>query len=276
MKCPFIIKKCIKCGRLLVANTINFPRRKDSKDGLRNYCKECNKEIGRRYREEHKDELANYKKEYMKTEKAKESHRKASKKYRESENGREKRNEYNKKHKEEMTNYQKEWYENNKDISLERSKKHYKNNRKQKLNYQKQYYKDNKDSVLEYRKEYHKKNPDKAFNSQSKRRSLIEIQEDTFTKEQWLEMMEFFDWRCAYSGEILSNNRTIDHIVPLSKNGEHKAYNLVPMLKNLNSSKHTKDMLEWYKEQPFFSEERLNKIYEWQEYAKNKWDLEDE
>ena len=276
MKCPFIIKKCIKCGKLLVANTINFPRRKDSKDGLRNECKECYKEIGRRYRDEHKDELASYKKEYMKTEKAKESHRKASKKYRESENGREKINEYKKKHKEEIANSQKEWYENNKNISLERSKKHYEENREQKLNYQKQYYKDNKNSILRYRKEYHKKNPDKAFNSQSKRRSLIEIQENDFTKEQWLEMMEFFDWRCAYSGEVLGNNRTIDHIVPLSKNGEHKAYNLVPMLKNLNSSKHTKDMLEWYKQQPFFSEERLNKIYEWQEYAKNKWDLEDE
>ena len=276
MKCPFIIKKCIKCGKLLVANTINFPRRKDSKDGLRNYCKECNKEIGKKYREEHKDELTNYKKEYMKTEKAKESHRKASKKYRESENGREKINEYKKNHKEDIASSKKEWYENNKDISLERSQKHYKENREQKLNYQKQYYKDNKNSILEYRKEYHKKNPDKAFNSQSKRRSLIEIQENNFTKEQWLEMMEFFDWKCAYSGEKFNNNRTIDHIVPLSKNGEHKAYNLVPMLKNLNSSKHTKDMLEWYKEQPFFSEERLNKIYEWQEYAKNKWDLEDE
>ena len=276
MKCPFIIKKCIKCGKLLVANTINFPRRKDSKDGLRNYCKECNKEIGKKYREEHKDELTNYKKEYMKTEKAKESHRKASKKYRESENGREKINEYKKNHKEDIASSKKEWYENNKDISLERSQKHYKENREQKLNYQKQYYKDNKNSILEYRKEYHKKNPDKAFNSQSKRRSLIEIQENNFTKEQWLEMMEFFEWKCAYSGEKLNDNRTIDHIVPLSKNGEHKAYNLVPMLKNLNSSKHTKDMLEWYKEQPFFSEERLNKIYEWQEYAKNKWDLENE
>ena len=247
MKCPFTIKKCIKCGRLLVANTINFPRRKDSKDGLRNECKECYKE----------------------------SRRKSGKKYRESKNGREKINEYKKKHKEDIASSKKEWYENNKDISLERSKKHYKENREQKLNYQKQYYKDNKNSILEYRKEYHKKNPDKAFNSQSKRRSLIEIQENNFTKEQWLEMMEFFDWKCAYSGEKFNNNnRTIDHIVPLSKNGEHKAYNLVPMLKNLNSSKHTKDMLEWYKEQPFFSEERLNKIYEWQEYAKNKWDLE--
>ena len=43
------------------------------------------------------------------------------------------------------------------------------------------------------------------------------------------------------------------------------------MDKGLNSSKNDKDMLQWYKEQTFFSEERLHKIYEWQEYAYKKW-----
>lgn len=43
------------------------------------------------------------------------------------------------------------------------------------------------------------------------------------------------------------------------------------MCKSYNSSKHTKDMLNWYIQQEFFLEERLNKIYEWIEYAKNKY-----
>ena len=47
------------------------------------------------------------------------------------------------------------------------------------------------------------------------------------------------------------------------------------MYKNYNSSKKDKDLLEWYKEQPFFSEERLQKIYEWQEYAYNKYHKEE-
>lgn len=84
-------------------------------------------------------------------------------------------------------------------------------------------------------------------------------------------MMKFFNWRCAYSGEMLGDNRTIDHIVPLSKGGEHEIWNCVPMNKGYNSSKHTSDMLEWYRNQSFYSEERLNKIYEWIEYAKDKW-----
>ena len=85
-------------------------------------------------------------------------------------------------------------------------------------------------------------------------------------------MMEFFDWKCAYSGVVLSkNNRSVDHITSLNKGGEHEIWNCVPMLINYNSSKQNKDMFEWYIEQDFFSEERLNKIYEWIEYAKNKY-----
>ena len=30
-------------------------------------------------------------------------------------------------------------------------------------------------------------------------------------------------------------------------------------------------MLEWYIQQPYYSEERLQKIYKWCEYALNKW-----
>lgn len=86
-------------------------------------------------------------------------------------------------------------------------------------------------------------------------------------------MMEFFNWKCAYSGKSVSSKkyRTIDHIIPLSEGGEHEIWNLVPMYKNYNSSKYTKDMLEWYIQQEFYSEKRLQKIYEWIEYAIKKW-----
>ena len=84
--------------------------------------------------------------------------------------------------------------------------------------------------------------------------------------------MKFFNWKCAYSGEPLNNkNRTIDHIKPLNKGGEHEVWNCVPMFANYNFSKNAKDMLEWYKEQEFYSEERLQKIYEWQKYSYEKW-----
>ena len=85
-------------------------------------------------------------------------------------------------------------------------------------------------------------------------------------------MMIFFDWKCAYSGEKLTeDNRSIDHIIPLDKNGENEVWNCVPMIKNYNSSKKNKNVIEWYVQQPFYSEERLIKIQEWIKYAKIKY-----
>lgn len=84
--------------------------------------------------------------------------------------------------------------------------------------------------------------------------------------------MKFFGFRCAYSEQVLSKDtRSLDHIIPLNKGGKHEVWNCVPMTKSNNCSKKDKDMEEWYQEQDFYSEERLQKIYEWQEYAYNKY-----
>ena len=173
--------------------------------------------------------------------------------------------EYNKNNKEKISKRQKIWYEENKDDILKRSKERYEKN---------------KDSILEKQKEYNKKwaknNPEKILNRNNKRRNKEENQGNGITKEQWLEMMNFFDWKCAYSGEKMENNnttngRTVDHIIALDNGGENEPWNIIPMKKGYNTSKHTKDMLEWYLEQPFFSIERLTKIYEWRIYAYWKW-----
>ena len=111
------------------------------------------------------------------------------------------------------------------------------------------------------------------FNGNAKRRKREEAQGAGINKEQWLEMMQFFDWKCAYSGVLVNtkNNRSIDHIIPIVKGGEHEVWNCVPMDKNLNRSKKDKDMMEWYTAQDFYSKEKLDKILAWQQYAYNKW-----
>ena len=43
MRCPFCIKKCTKCGNLLVANSINFSKQKKGKYGVNSVCKPCKK-----------------------------------------------------------------------------------------------------------------------------------------------------------------------------------------------------------------------------------------
>ena len=41
MNIPYVMKKCSKCGRWLVASTVNFHKNKHCKYGLREICKEC-------------------------------------------------------------------------------------------------------------------------------------------------------------------------------------------------------------------------------------------
>lgn len=43
------------------------------------------------------------------------------------------------------------------------------------------------------------------------------------------------------------------------------------MVKSYNISKLNRNMEDWYRQQEYFSEERLQKIYEWCKYAFNKW-----
>lgn len=45
MNIPYVMKRCGKCGRWLVASTANFTRQKKGKYGLRGQCKECQKSI---------------------------------------------------------------------------------------------------------------------------------------------------------------------------------------------------------------------------------------
>ena len=275
MKCPFVIKICTKCKRILVANEMNFHKAKNGKYSLGAVCKIC---VQKEYKEKNfegnpfnnidsnkvwnhcsfcikvcpdckrilvANKINFYKKKDGKWGLSKIC-KKCEKKYKEE-------------HKEEIKECKKQWYE-----------KH----REERSNYKKQWYEDNKKEVSEYNKQYYKENPHISFNNTQKRRLREENQGEGITKEQWLEMMEFFDWKCAYSGEYIGRkeNRSIDHIIPLSLGGENEIWNLVPMLRNLNSSKNNKNMIEWYMEQDFFDIDRLLKIYEWIEYAYKKWE----
>ena len=296
MNIPYVMKKCSKCGRWLVANTDNFNRAKKGKYGLKAICKKCRKQ----YRENNKDKKAEYDKQYRETNKDKIAERK--KQYRENNKDKiaEISKRYRENNKEKLAEYKKQWYEANRDKMLEQRKQYYKNNpeyykqyretnkekiaeqrkqryeanREKELERNKQYYETNKDKISERHKRYRQSPQGQVamFNKNQRRRTKEEQQGTGITKDQWLEMMSFFDWKCAYSGEVLSKDtRSIDHIVPLNSGGNNMIWNCVPMLRSLNSSKNSKDMLEWYKEQDCYSEARLAKIYEWQEYARKKW-----
>ena len=305
MNIPYVMKKCSKCGRWLVANTVNFYKAKAGKYALATQCKECRNKKNKQWYEANKDKIAKQHKQYYENNKDKTAE--YNKQYREANKEKiaEQRKQYYQDNKEKIAERNKQYCQNNKEKIAEKNKRWYEANRekideyrednKEKIAEQKkQWYEANKEKEHERQKRYREANKEKiaeynkqyrqspqgqvvSFNRQQRRRIKEEQQGDGITKDQWQEMMSFFDWKCAYSGETLSkDNRSIDHIVPLNSNGDNMIWNMVPMLRSLNSSKNTKDMLEWYKQQSFFSKSRLAKIYKWQEYAYNKYGKDSE
>ena len=264
-----LAKKCSKCSKWLVASADNYYRQKRGKYGLVSQCKECKKqycgaspEYYKQYYQDNKDKRTEYNKQYREANKDK------------------------------IAKQRKQYYQDNREKMIEKHKQWNRNNKDKRAEYDKQYYQDNKDKIAERSKQYREANRERCrenskkwyqspsgqashFNSYNKRKMREQNQGNGITKDQWLEMMSFFDFRCAYSDEYIGGKqnyqRTIDHIVPLNSGGEHEIWNLVPMTRSLNSSKQEKDMLEWYKEQDCYDPNRLAKIYEWQEYARKKW-----
>ena len=279
MNIPYLMKRCTKCGRWLVASKVNFYKKKGGKYGLEAQCKECKNKQCKQWYKANKNKFLEYKKQWKLDNKDKIAEK--DKQYREANKDkiRERSKQYREANKEKITERHKQYYEANKDKILEQCKQYRQDNKEKIAEYHKQYREDNKDKIAEYQKQYYQSLQGQvvAFNKYQRRRTKEERQGTGITKDQWLELMSFFDWRCAYSGETLTKDtRSIDHIVPLNSNGDNMIWNCVPMLRNLNSSKHDKDMLEWYKEQSFYDPKRLQKIYEWQEYAYNKWGKDEE
>ena len=290
MNTPYVFKKCSKCGEWLVACKVNFYRSKSCKYRLQAYCKKCGTEQQKQYRKNNKEQIAEQQKQWREQNKErcrelkkrwdknnKDKKAEHDKKYREShkEQLSEKKKLYYEKNKEYLSKYKKRYHELNREIRIKKSKENYQKNKERILQHNKENYQKNKERILQHNKQYRQSPRGQVvqFNAYNNRRLKEQNQGSGITEEQWLEMMKYFNWECAYSGECIGykNTRSIDHITPISRGGEHEIWNVVPMYRPYNSSKQDKDLLEWYKEQDFYSEERLQKIYEWQEYAFTKY-----
>ena len=57
-----------------------------------------------------------------------------------------------------------------------------------------------------------------------------------FTPDQWQQTLEDHKYRCAYCGTP-DENLTQDHVMPISKGGNHTASNIVPACRSCNAKK---------------------------------------
>ena len=291
MNIPYVFKKCSNCGNIKLATEKYFYKSKTGKWGLMKTCKECKnkkskEESRKRYNNEEyrKEKLRKRREKYANDEKWREEQlRKQRECHKEKyDNNEEWRKEKLRKRREKYANdeeyrekqlrKQKEKYDNNEEWREKQLRKSRKS-QKEKYDNNEEY----REEKLRKNREWAKNNPEKLFNRANKRRSRLEKQGRGVTNEQYIECNNWFDWKCAYSGESFKQEnstygRTLDHIVAIENGGLNEPWNVIPMRKGYNCSKQNRnDSLTWYKEQGYFDEERLNKIVEWQIYAYEKW-----
>ena len=92
-------------------------------------------------------------------------------------------------------------------------------------------------------------NPERVYlkhraHKNSRLKRILENGTHDFTYEQWLSLIGFWDYTCAYCDERGSRLER-DHVIPLAKGGEHTLSNIVPSCPSCNRKKETLDMRSW-------------------------------
>jgi len=91
---------------------------------------------------------------------------------------------------------------------------------------------------------------------------LIELTPKLAKRRFRQSIYEAWDCKCGYCEEPATS---LDHIVPRFKSGSSNRNNLIPACRRCNANKASSCMEEWYRQQDFFTEARLNKIKAWKE-----------
>ena len=101
------------------------------------------------------------------------------------------------------------------------------------------------------------------FNNEQEPLSLlIEITPKLAKRRYRQSIYEAWDHCCGYCGDKATS---LDHIVPRFKSGSSNRNNLVPACRRCNQNKASNDMEEWYRQQDYFCEERLERLVAWAE-----------
>lgn len=95
------------------------------------------------------------------------------------------------------------------------------------------------DPIGERARRKHKRKTIKAI-----RRRKIKLTDDRLTLPEWKALIEAWDGKCAYCKK-LTPNPTQDHVIPLSKGGQHTMDNVVPACMGCNVRKSNLDLADF-------------------------------
>lgn len=232
-------KICSVCGRTLP--TDDFRKNKCGPYGLSSECRECKNDMDKQYHQNHKEKHLLWNREYVK------------------------------KNRERVQQYKHNYYMEHQDESREYNQKYREEHRDEILTYFCAYYLEHMDEIKARTKEWSQTESGKLShrNANRRRKARMKNIEGDHSKDEMLSVLEFFDYKCAYSGEPLEEEYHIDHVIPVSKGGTNYIWNIVPANSGPNIAKRDSEMEEWFRKQPYFTEERLQKIYEWIDIQKN-------
>jgi HNH endonuclease len=208
-------KRCSKCGEWKLF--IEFYKKKASKDGYQNQCKNCIRE----YQQANKEHIAEYK------------------------------HNYHQENRDHILEQKREWHQANRDRRLEQKRKYNRENRDHILEYQRSYRQAHKEMITEYYRDYHHKNrdrrlerarewdkanPEKCREKTAKRRAL---KKSTATTDPWeLAAITLFYADCP-------DGYHVDHIIPFKLGGTHTLDNLQYLEAWMNLSKHDTHPDDW-------------------------------
>ena len=223
-------KICYTCKRELTID--NFCKNLHNKDGLNTYCRECVKEVSRKYRETTLIDKTEYNKKYRLE------------------------------HKPEILAYEKRYRETHVLEIKMRGKRH----REKYPEYSIKYREEHKEYIAKWHKENYKNNHGLEYHTMmgQRRRSRMKELGHTLTIKQWKQIKIDFNNKCAYCNRELPLNQ--EHFISVVNYGEYTVNNIIPSCKSCNSSKGIKDFFEWYPKHKYYSKRRENKILKYLHY----------
>ena len=117
------------------------------------------------------------------------------------------------------------------------ARERYWNNREERLAYARKYSATHKAKHAVYMREYRKRNKEALNAHTQNRRARMQRIGGRVTRAQWQAILQAYSHRCAYCG-VYMKHLTQDHVIPLSRGGQHLPDNIVPACKPCNLSKH--------------------------------------
>jgi 5-methylcytosine-specific restriction endonuclease McrA len=141
--------------------------------------------------------------------------------------------------------YKKVWRENNRERVLASKKRSYERNKESILKANSDYRQENHERRLEIERESRAKNINSVraskILSQAKRNKRISECKVYAISEK--DLYRLYSDECYNCGS--TKNQSIDHRIPISRNGEHGIGNLMTLCRQCNASKKDRTIMEW-------------------------------